>query len=104
MVVIENFLTPAALDKLRRYCAGSTIWRRNYEAGYIGATPEDGLACPLMAQIAEEIRMAYADIIGAHPFRYMGAFKYDSELPTGTNIHADGRGDAPLQCRRCAGR
>ncbi len=89
MVVIENFLTPEALDKLRRYCAGSTIWRRNYEAGYIGATPEDGLACPLMAQIAEEIRATYTYIIGAHPFRYMGAFKYDSELSTGTNIHAD---------------
>ena len=66
MIVIENFLTPAALEKLRRYCAGSTIWRRNYDAGYIGATPEDGLACPLMAQIAEEIRTTYPQMIGAH--------------------------------------
>src|SRR4051812_36266104 len=48
MVVIDGFLTIPALEKLRRYCAGSTIWHRNYEAGYIGATPEDGLACPLM--------------------------------------------------------
>ena len=42
MVVIDDFLTPAALEKLRTYCAGSTIWHRNYDAGYIGATPEDG--------------------------------------------------------------
>ena len=89
MVVIDNFLTPAALGKLRRYCAGSTIWRRNYDAGYIGATPEDGLACPLMAQIAEEIRTTFPQIIGTHAFRYLGAFKYDSTLSTGTNIHAD---------------
>jgi tetratricopeptide (TPR) repeat protein len=89
MVVIEDFLTPAALEKLRRYCAGSTIWRRNYDAGYIGATPEDGLACPLMAQIAEEIRTTFPQMIGSHPFRYLGAFKYDSELSTGTNTHAD---------------
>ena len=89
LVVIENFLTPAALDKLRTYCAGSTIWRRNYEAGYIGATPEDGLACPLMAQIAEEISATYPQMIGGHAFRYLGAFKYDSELSTGTNTHAD---------------
>lgn len=89
MVVIDDFLTPAALEKLRRYCAESTIWRRNYDAGYIGATPEDGLACPLMAQIAEEISTTFPDMIGAHAFRYLGAFKYDSTLSTGTNTHAD---------------
>lgn len=89
LVVIEDFLTPAALEKLRRYCAGSTIWRRVYNAGYIGATLEDGLACPLMAQIAEEIQSTFRQIIGSHGFRYLGAFKYDSKLSTGTNIHAD---------------
>ena len=89
MVVIDNFLTPAALEKLRNYCAGSTIWHRNYDAGYIGATPEDGLACPLMAQIAEEIGTTFPRIIGDHSFRYRGAFKYDSSLSTGTNTHAD---------------
>jgi Tfp pilus assembly protein PilF len=89
MVVIDNFLTPPALEQLRRYCAGSTIWHRNYDAGYIGATPEDGLACPLMAQIAEEIRATFPMMIQKHNFRYLGAFKYDSELSTGTNTHAD---------------
>ena len=89
MVVIDEFLTPPALERLRRYCAGSTIWRRIYEAGYIGATPEDGFACPLLAQIAEEIPRAYPEILGPHPLRYLGAFKYDSTLSTGTNTHAD---------------
>ena len=89
MVVIDNFLTQPALEKLRDYCAGSTIWQRNYDAGYIGATPEDGLACPLMAQIAEEITTTYPEMIGTHAFRYLGAFKYDSTLSTGTNTHAD---------------
>jgi tetratricopeptide (TPR) repeat protein len=89
MVVIDNFLTPEALEKLRNFCAGSTIWHRNYDAGYIGATPEDGLACPLMAQIAEEIRATFPQMIGDHAFRYLGAFKYDSTLSTGTNTHAD---------------
>ena len=89
LVVIDNFLTAEALDKLRNYCAGSTIWHRNYEAGYIGATPEDGLACPLMAQIAEEIPATFPQLIGSHAFRYLGAFKYDSTLSTGTNTHAD---------------
>jgi tetratricopeptide (TPR) repeat protein len=88
-VVIEDFLVPEALEKLRRYCAGSTIWRKVYDAGYIGATPEDGFACPLLAQIAEEIRATFAPIFAPHHFHYLGAFKYDSTLSTGTNIHAD---------------
>jgi tetratricopeptide (TPR) repeat protein len=88
-VVLDNFLMPEALNKLRLYCAGSTVWRRIYDAGYIGATPEDGFAFPLMAQIVEEIRVMFSEILAPHPFRYMGAFKYDSELSTGTNIHAD---------------
>ena len=89
LVVVDDFLMPDALEKLRRYCAGSTIWRRNYSAGYIGATPQDGFACPLLAQIAEEVRVTFAGILAPHDLRYLGAFKYDSELSTGTNTHAD---------------
>jgi tetratricopeptide (TPR) repeat protein len=89
LVVLEDFLTPEALRKLRSYCAESTIWRRNYGAGYLGATPEDGLACPLLAQIAEEIQATWPAIFGPHRFRYLGAFKYDSALSRGTNTHAD---------------
>jgi tetratricopeptide (TPR) repeat protein len=89
MVVVENFLTEPALEKLRAYCAESTVWRRIYDAGYIGATPPDGFACPLLAQIAQEIRGVYAGILAPHEFHYLGAFKYDSELSTGTNTHAD---------------
>lgn len=89
MVVIEDVLTPEALEKLRAYCAGSTIWRRVYDAGYIGATPPDGFAAPLLAQIAEELASVYGEILAPHAFHYLGAFKYDSELSTGTNTHAD---------------
>jgi len=89
LVVIDDFLSTEALDNLRRYCAGSTIWRRIYDAGYIGATPEDGFACPLLAQIVEELPVTFPDILGPHHFHYLGAFKYDSALSSGTNTHAD---------------
>jgi hypothetical protein len=88
-VVIDDFLTAPALAALRRFCALSTVWRRVYAAGYIGATPEDGFSCPLLAQIVNEVREAYAPIIGLAGFRYLGGFKYDSTLSTGTNTHAD---------------
>lgn len=88
-VVLDDFLTPPALEKLRAYCAGSTVWRKIYPAGYLGAAPEDGFACPLLAQIVEEIQSVFQPILGDEQFRYLGAFKYDSVLCAGTNTHAD---------------
>ncbi len=88
-VILDDFLTPEALAKLRGYCLESTVWHRIYEAGYIGAIPADGFACPLLAQLAEEILERWPRIVGPHAFKYLGAFKYDSELSRGTNTHAD---------------
>jgi Flp pilus assembly protein TadD len=89
MVVVDGFLTTPALERLRAYCAGSTVWRKVYEAGYLGAAPEDGFACPLLAQIVEEMQALYRPILDGEPFRYLGAFKYDSEACAGTNTHGD---------------
>jgi tetratricopeptide (TPR) repeat protein len=88
IVVIDNLLTDEALGKLRRFCWGSTIWRMIYEGGYLGATPEHGFACPLLAQIAEELRTTYPAIFGGHPLLHSWAFKYDSRL-SGIKLHAD---------------
>jgi hypothetical protein len=92
MVVVDDFLTARALLKLRAYCAGSTVWRKVYAAGYLGAAPEDGFACPLLAQIVEEIQGAYRAILGGEKFRYLGGFKYDSDNCAGTNTHGDNAG------------
>lgn len=89
MVVVDGFLTQPALAKLREICAGSTVWRKIYPAGYLGAAPEDGFAAPLLAQIVEETQAVFAPILACEPFRYLGAFKYDSEISAGTNTHAD---------------
>jgi hypothetical protein len=88
IVVIDNFLSEEALAKLRRFCWGSTIWRKVYRDGYLGAMPEHGFACPLLAQIAEELRSAYPAILGAHPLLQFWGFKYDSRL-SGIAVHAD---------------
>lgn len=89
MVVVDGFLTQPALAKLRAFCAGSTIWRKIYPTGYLGAAPEDGFAVPLLAQIVEETQAVFDPILTGEPFRYLGAFKYDSEIAAGTNTHAD---------------
>ena len=88
IVVIDNLLTPEALEGLRRFAHASTIWRKVYREGYLGATPEHGFACPLLAQIAEELPAIFPTIFEKHPLRYLWGFKYDSDL-NGIDIHAD---------------
>jgi hypothetical protein len=88
LVVIDNLLTDAALEELRRFCWGSTVWRSVYPGGYLGAMPEHGFACPLLAQIADELRSTYPAVLGEHPLLQFWGFKYDSRL-SGIAIHAD---------------
>jgi hypothetical protein len=88
IIVIDDLLGEEALEKLRRYCWGSTIWRETHPEGYLTAMPEHGLACPLIAQIDEDMRAAYPGILGVHLLRYLWAFKYDSQL-NGVGTHAD---------------
>jgi len=88
IAVIDNLLTDEALAQLRNYCWRSTMWNKSYPNGYLGAMPEHGFACPLVAQIANELRSAYPAIVGEHPLLQWWGFKYDSRLK-GINIHAD---------------
>ena len=88
IAVIDNLLTPDALEMLRRFCWESTIWQQSYDTGYLGAVPEQGFASPLLAQIAEELRDNFRTIIGDHRLRMLWGFKYDSSL-RGIGIHAD---------------
>ncbi len=88
IAVIDNLLTDEALEKLRFFCWSSTMWRRAYDSGYLGAMPEHGFANPLLAQIAEELRDTFPAIVGSRGLRMLWGFKYDSRLE-GIKIHAD---------------
>src|SRR6185312_13574454 len=88
IIVVDDLLTAEALEALRRFCQDSTIWHTSYDAGYLGASPETGFACPLLAQIAEEFPKVLPEVLGAYPLKHLWAFKYDSAL-SGINIHAD---------------
>lgn len=87
IVVIDDLLTPEALDGLRRFCHGSTIWRDTFD-GYVGARPQSGFACPLLAQVACELAKAHPAIFEGHPLLFAWAFKYQQGL-SGTRVHAD---------------
>ena len=89
LTYFDNFLTPVALDSIRHFLLGNTIWFDFFHGGgYIGAYLRDGLACPLFFQIAEEMRTTFPKIFKNHPLKQLWAYKYDSPL-TGINAHAD---------------
>ena len=86
--VIDDFLTPDALDQLQKFCLESTVWRHPYKFGYVGAFPQDGFASVSLFAIAEELLAALGEAFGGYQLAQWWAFAYDAQLP-GTDIHGD---------------
>jgi len=95
LTYIDNFLTPSALDSIRKFLLGSTIWFDIKIGGYLGAYLKDGLACPLLLQIADDLRVNFPKIFKNHQLKQLWAYKYDSRAYkdnnglTGIKAHAD---------------
>jgi hypothetical protein len=85
---IDNLLAPAALAQLQRFCLESTVWRRSYRQGYLGAYPESGFVSPLLLQLAAELKQAVPELLGEHHLTYWWSFVCQHQRP-GTDIHAD---------------
>lgn len=89
VVWFDDFLSPKALTLLRRFLLKSTIW---YDFSHIGgclaAYLEDGLACPLILQIADEVRTAFPTILSAQPLTQIWAFKA-IDARRGIDVHVD---------------
>tara|TARA_B110000008_G_scaffold60207_1_gene59786 strand:+ start:424 stop:1995 length:1572 start_codon:yes stop_codon:yes gene_type:complete len=95
LTYIDNFLSPSALNSIRKFLLESTIWFDIKIGGYLGAYLKDGLACPLLLQIADELRVNLPKIFKKHQLKQLWAYKYDSRAfkedngLTGIKAHAD---------------
>ena len=95
LTYIDEFLSPKTLTSLRNFLLGSTIWFDFfYGNGYIGANLKDGLASPLILQIAEDLRVKLPKIFKHHKLTQLWAYKYDSRARDkaafkGISVHAD---------------
>lgn len=54
--LIDEVLTEEAMDDLRQFFSGSTIWRSPYAGRYAGAFLEDGLASEGLADLVSALR------------------------------------------------
>ncbi len=76
MARVDDLLAPDALRALRRYLLHSTIWFDfTHVRGFLATYLEDGLACPLLLQIAADLRAMFPKIFGAHALNQAWAFK-----------------------------
>ena len=89
-VVVDDALTPDALDSLRLFCLESTVWSENrYRHGRLGSMFHDGFNCPLLVQIAEELQATLPRILTPQvPARQIWGYRYANRAPQETP-HAD---------------
>src|SRR4051812_36251919 len=88
-IPVDDLLTRQALDSLWRFLLESTIWHDfSHIDGFVASYLEDGLACPLLLQIADELRHSFPDILGEHPLSQAWAFK-GLQAQAAIDVHAD---------------
>jgi hypothetical protein len=88
-IFVDDLLTPQALDSLRRFLLESTIWHDfSHIESFVASYLEDGLACPLLLQIADELRRGFPEILGKYPLSQAWAFK-GLEAQAAVDVHAD---------------
>ena len=88
-VYFDDLLTWQALSRLKRYLIESTIWHDfGHIGGFVASYLEDGLACPLMLQIADELRRAFPAVLGGHALCQAWAFK-GLRPQAAVDVHAD---------------
>ena len=88
-IYFDDLLTPEALSRLSAFLLESTIWHDfSHIGGFVASYIEDGLACPLVLQIADEIRMTFSDLLAGHPLSQAWVFK-GLKPASAIDVHAD---------------
>ncbi len=85
---VDDFLTDDALAGLQRFCRDPTVWYQMQFPGELSASLPNGFCCPLLLQVAREIRLALPAIFGDHVLTTFWAYKYFG-ASSGIEIHAD---------------
>lgn len=88
-IAVDDLLAPPALQALRRFLLESTIWHDfSHIDGFVASYLEDGLACPLLLQIADELRSVFPEVLGKYPLSQAWAFK-GLRAQSAVDVHAD---------------
>jgi hypothetical protein len=97
IIIVDNLLSPEALERVRSYLLLGTFW---YEAKtprygcYLGAYINDGMYDQGIADIAFALHKSMPRVMKGHHLKEIWSYKYESspnagEERTGIHIHAD---------------
>jgi len=89
IIYIDQLLTQEALDALYNYCLYSKVWIREYKNSYLGAFAYQGFISSLHLQIGREFIERMPLVFRDYKLSHLWAFKYDTSLGSGINVHAD---------------
>jgi Tfp pilus assembly protein PilF len=84
----DGLLTADARRELWQFCVESTIWYQMTFKNEVSATLFNGFCCPLLLQIAQELRQRLPGLLGGQPLSLAWAYKYCGPF-SGLGPHAD---------------
>ena len=89
IIYIDDFLSEEAIKELREFCLVSKIWIEERRNKYLGSFSDKGFISPVHLKIAAELKQKLPKLFGKHRLGRFWAFKYDTALGQGINVHAD---------------
>ena len=93
VVVIDNLLTPPAIDALRTLVTEATVFTDGRPWGGVGARIGKGLCSHALLRVARELSDALPNVLCGRALKSAWAFKYDqasgSRPGGGIGLHAD---------------
>jgi tetratricopeptide (TPR) repeat protein len=89
LVFIDDFLTPSALHAFQSFSLFSKVWHKEYKGSYLGAFANQGFISHLHLKLAIDFRQAMPKVFQDFPLGQLWGFKYDAQLGSGINVHAD---------------
>lgn len=86
-ILLDDFLSPAAVQALHQWCQHTGLWRHHYR-GYDGAHLDDGLSHPVIYRLAQRLIKTLPGIFEQHLLMYAWAFRYHHNHE-GVALHHD---------------
>lgn len=88
LTTLDDFLTPAALASLQRFCSESTVFFKYSGARFVGTEVSGGFNCSLLYQIAEELKARMPAILGHHTLSNIWVYRH-ANAGEGVEAHTD---------------
>lgn len=91
LLVLDDLLTPGALQQIQHFALFNNGLWRNYAHGenYICAYPQDGLIQPFVFRLAQALRSTLPGIFKQHRLKKFWMYRYSSQRHQGVQLHAD---------------